>query len=288
MQSPKQWLLAVSLGLACATGTVASVDAAPSVRALRDQVESSMRVKGSLDIDAQGQVTAVRIDQEDKIPSGVAGFITSSVAGWTFEPTLRDGAPVAITTPMNLLVIGSRSADGSATVEIRRATFVEYDANDAAQIAWDGGSPPEFPTDKIARGTAGDVYLLMRVGRDGQVIDAVAEQVNLRVMVPAREVPQLRDVFARSAIRAAKGWKFRVPSAGPQADRPFWVVRFPVSYAPQRNAYGRWQPYLPGPRQRASWQLPEHIDVAPDVLGEGTYLVGDQTGPTLRTALGGT
>ncbi|MGX9190514.1 energy transducer TonB family protein [Stenotrophomonas sp. Ker107b] len=286
MKAAWQWVLA--LGVAAASVGVAPQDvrASPSMRALQGQVESSMRIKGSLDIGTDGRVVAVRLDRESAIPAGVVTFVKDAVARWEFEPTVRDGQSVAITTPMTLRLIGKTLDDGGSRVEIRHASFVEYDQNDPTIVARERGSVPTFPVRRVGREAAADVFLLIQVGRDGKVRNALAEQVNLRVLVPPREVASTRAAFADSATQAVRDWQFRVPTQGPRAARDTWVVRFPVRFAPpaDRNA-PRWEPYLPGPRNTAPWLAPETQSVAPDALDDGVYLAGEQTGPQLKTVL---
>ena len=282
-----QWVLALGVATVAVGLAAQDVHAAPSMRALQSQVESSMRIKGSLDIGADGRVAAVRLDRESAIPAGVVTFVKDSVEQWEFEPTVRDGQSVAITTPMTLRLIGKTLDDGSARVEIRHASFVEYDANDPTIVARERGSVPTFPTRRVGRDAAADVFLLIQVGRDGKVRNVLAEQVNLRVLVSPREIASARAAFADSATQAVRDWHFRVPTQGPRAARDTWVVRFPVRFSPpaDRNA-PRWEPYLPGPRSTAPWLAPEPQLVAPDALDDGVYLAGEETGPQLKTALG--
>lgn len=288
MSSSWRWMLVAGLGLAGVTGSPGRVEAAPSMRALQDQVESSMRIKGSLDIDADGRVVAVRLDQQDAIPAGVVSFVKESVAGWAFEPTLQDGKAVPITTPVSLRVVGKVQADGSARIEIRSASFMEYREDDLTRPARLSGSVPTYPVRTAGRGAAADVFLLIQVGRDGKVRNVAAEQVNLRVLVPPRQLDTVRNAFANSAIQAVRDWQFRIPTQGPLADRESWVVRLPVRYAehPRSRDVPALEPYLPSPRQRAAWQQPERETVAPDALSDGVYVAGDTRGPVLKTVLG--
>lgn len=288
MQSSLRWMLAFGLGVASVAGMAEGVVAAPSMRALQDQVESSMRIKGSLDIGADGRVVAVRLDQQDAIPAGVVGFVKESMAGWEFEPTLQEGKTVPITTPVSLRVVGKVQGDGSARIEIRSASFVDYREDDLTRPARLSGSVPTYPVRTAGRGVAADVFLLIQVGRDGKVRNVAAEQVNLRVLVPPRQLDTVRTAFANSAIQAVRDWQFRIPTQGPLADRETWVVRLPVRYAdqPPSGDVPAWEPYLPGPRQRAAWQQPERVTVAPDALGDGVYVAGDTRGPVLKTVLG--
>lgn len=288
MWSSLRWMLVAGMGLAGVTGSPERVEAAPSMRALQDQVESSMRIHGSLDIGADGHVVAVRLKDEQVIPAGVVGFVKESMAGWEFEPTLQEGKAVPITTPVSLRVVGKVQGDGSARIEIRSASFMDYREDDLTRPARLSGSVPTYPVRTAGRGAAADVFLLIQVGRDGKVRNVAAEQVNLRVLVPPRQLDTVRTAFANSAIQAVRDWQFRIPTQGPLADRETWVVRLPVRYADQSPSgdVPAWEPYLPGPRQRAAWQQPERVTVAPDALGDGVYVAGDTRGPVLKTVLG--
>src|SRR5690606_6196676 len=104
--------------------------------------------------------------------------------------------------------------------------------------------PPGYPGQALSIGVQGTVYLALRVGRSGRVEESMVEQVNLLAVASDRSMAYLRDLFAMSAIEAARRWTFRPPTRGESVDDDSWTVRVPVDYRlggqqPASTATGR-------------------------------------------------
>lgn len=101
------------------------------------------------------------------------------------------------------------------------------------------------------------------------------------------EMKRLHRLFAGSAIAVTKRWRFHYPTRGEEANAPFVSVRVPVDYILDGQAEeepGKWQAYVPGPRQHAPWLPPEQDTVSADALASwGVYPAG--RGPRLLTPL---
>ena len=69
----KAWIVTFVLSL-----LPLAASAAPKAEVLK-QVESSMLVKGTIDIDTDGGVSSLAIDQADKFPGGLVGFVQKQV-----------------------------------------------------------------------------------------------------------------------------------------------------------------------------------------------------------------
>jgi hypothetical protein len=152
--------------------------------------------------------------------------------------------------------------------------------------------PPRYPENAYRAGVSGTVYLILKVGRDGSVQDAVAEQVNLRVVAPEADMRTFRNIFAKSALSAARKWTFRPPTEGEYVAEPYWTIRVPVSYSFENHSkegdYGRWVSYVPGPRERAPWVTDkDRAGFSPDSLVEGGVYMASEKGPRLLTPLQG-
>ncbi|MCC4597545.1 energy transducer TonB [Xanthomonas campestris pv. phormiicola] len=261
--------------------------------AVRKQVESSLLVTGKIDIEADGAVSALAIDRQDKLPEGVIGFVRDSVKQWKFEPVLRDGKPVPARAPMTLRIVAKRRQGDSYQVEIRHASFASYDPKDPRAVTSLKMAPPSYPEAAYRVGAAGSAYLVLKVARDGSVADAAVEQVNLRIVGSEGEMKKLREIFAQSALAAARKWTFRPPTEGEGVSAPYWVVRVPVDYAlsnePNENSpssYGHWISYVPGPRARAPWDTGKDASgFSPDTLSAGGVYMVDNNGPRLLTPL---
>ncbi|WP_284568449.1 energy transducer TonB [Xanthomonas graminis] len=195
------------LALLAATAFATATGSGPG--AVRKQVESSLLVTGKIDIEPDGTVSALAIDHADKLPEGVLGFVRASVQRWTFEPALRDGKPVPARTPVTLRLVAKRQQGDRDQVEIRHASFAAYDPKDPRAVTSIRTPPPAYPEAAYRVGASGSAYLVLNVARDGSVADAAVEQVNLRIVASESEMQKLREIFARSALAAARKWRFR-------------------------------------------------------------------------------
>ncbi|EKU24266.1 hypothetical protein XTGART2_2962 [Xanthomonas translucens pv. graminis] len=213
----------------------------------------------------------------------------------TFEPALRDGKPVPARTPMTLRLVAKRQQGDRYQVEIRHASFAAYDPKDPRAVTSIRTPPPAYPEAAYRAGASGSAYLVLKVARDGSVADAAVEQVNLRIVASESEMQRLREIFARSALAAARKWRFRPPSEGKDVSAPYWAVRVPVNYSlrdqPNQGmdgSYGHWISYVPGPRARALWDTGEDASgFSPDALSAGGVYMVDNNGPRLLTPLQG-
>lgn len=293
------WLGGASIAgalLLSAPQLIAAAPAAGGIAAVRQQVESSMLVGGDIHIETDGSVSALQLRQEERLPEGVIKLVRDNVLQWRFEPVVVDGKPVRAIAPMNLRVIARKLEGGSYEVSLRGVSFQKYDAVDPHNVTSTAMTPPRYPEAALRAGATGSVYLLVKVGRDGKVEDAFAEQVNLTFLSRESEQRRFREVLAKSAVAAAKGWTFQVPTEGDSVSQPYWNVRVPISYAIGNSrdnkgaeTYGRWTSYVAGPRESAPWRTPDrNTDASPDTLAEGgVYMADSNTGPRLLTPLQG-
>lgn len=285
--------LAVALALGGSFGAAAPDAAAQTRAAVRQTAEGSMVLTGQINIGTEGQVEGFALDQREKVAGDLAGFVDRSVQTWRFEPIMRDGKPVHARTRVSIRLSAKSGPDGNDLVTLESASFGEYDRDSTEQVTSIKLQPPVFPTPAADMGGRGEVLLIVQVGRDGTVMDVIAEQVNLRVAGDARQMQKLRDLFARQSVNAARRWTFRVPTTGDSKDEPFWTVRVPVDfgYSDKELAfgYGQWRVYIPGPRAEASWRSAEQRakDVAGPLAAGGVYMADVNNGPRLLTKLGG-
>lgn len=278
------WLLAAALALAPLMAT------ASGPGAVRKQVESSMLVTGELVVDQQGSVVALQIDQPDKLPVGVLDFVRKQVSSWSFEPVLRDRKAAPARSRMSLLVVGKRVEGDSFSIGIKSAAFRGPPPGEGERVSEASMQPPRYPGPAAKAGATGTAYLVLKVGRNGRVAEAVVEQVNLEVVASERDMATLRKLFADSSLAAARKWKFTLPTAGRAAEEDFWTVRVPIEYKmhgiSQRDGYGIWNVYVPGPRATIPWAAEAQPGFSPDALAAGeTYIAG--AGPRLLTPLDG-
>lgn len=211
------------------------------------------------------------------------------VQGWEFEPVLRDGQPVAFTTPMTIRLVASQIGDGGYEIRIASTRFGEHDPEDRSRVRTLAMTPPRYPEQAYRAGVTGTVYLAVQVGRDGQVLDVAAEQVDLTSAGTERVMAQARELLARTSTQAARRWRFLAPEQGEAAQAQSWNLRVPVSFqlsdtGRREDKRGRWLPYIPGPRLFVPF-LRKDDDGFSTALQEGQIEMIGRPGPRLKTPL---
>ena len=284
-------MAAVSL---TAIPVVATAGSGSTHAAVRQRVESSMLVRGEVFIEVDGSVSALQLHREEVLPPAVAKLVRDAVLQWRFEPVMEGGHVVRARAPMSLRVVARKLEGDQYDVSLRGVNFYSYESGDPKRVSTIDMKPPHYPEQAFLAGASGNVYLLVKIGRDGKVEDAFAEQVNLTFLSNEADQRRFRDVFAKSAVAAARRWRFRVPSEGEAAAQSSWNVRVPVDYslgdAVRRDddGYGRWVSYVPGPRERAPWRdETQEAGFSLDTLADGGIYMADDRGPHLLTPLQG-
>ncbi|WP_156170544.1 protein tonB [Luteimonas sp. FCS-9] len=244
---------------------------AQTARQMRSEVEASMLVTGTVDIERDGRVSAHAIDQEDKLPPQVVSLVRRFVPEMRFEPLLVDGAPALARAKMSLRLVATPAGEGQMTIAIRSAHFGdETSTNDPGRVRSTKLRPPRYPSNVAAIGGKGTVYLLVQVAPDGSVRDAVAEQVNLTALGSARQMASIREALTNASLGVAKGWRFEPPADGTVPDSGYWIVRVPIDFSfGERERYGQWTGYHPGPRSKPAWAQPDPPSFSPDTLMAG-------------------
>lgn len=232
-----------------------AVSAGNGPGAVRKQIESALYVTGTIDITPAGDVVAHALDQPEKLPKGIIEMAARLLPQWKFEPiSLQDKA--ISRSKMNLLFVGKKLDDGKYSVELRSATFSGDSPETSVGLAPKGRRLPDYPVGFANAGISGTVFLIVKIGRDGKVIDVNASHVNLRVIGSESDMEEWRDIFARNSIAAAKRWRFITPTSGPDAGKPYWFGTLPFDYSikgQEQPAYGKWQTYVAGPKALIPW-----------------------------------
>ncbi len=266
-----------------------------SITEVRGRVERSMLVSGELLLSEEGTVVSIRLDKEEALPVAITDYLRATMLPWRFEPVREQARPVRAKVPVSLRVVAKQRDDDSFEVSLRGVNFIGSGKDDPRYLACTSTTPPRYPREAIDAGVGGSVYLRLRVGRDGKVTQAFAEQVNLKFVSREREQQKFRQLFAESAIEQALKWSYRTPTEGELADRPYWDVWLPVDYSfsdrrgTPVDSYGRWQVYVAGPIQRAPWaESATQTWFSLDALDDGrVYMADGNSGPQLLTPLQG-
>jgi hypothetical protein len=285
----------ILLAYAC-LALFASVALAAGPAGVRKRAESSTLVTGNIHIERDGSVGGHSLDRPEQLHPQVVRLINQAAPHWRFEPVVVDGQPVRARAKMSVRVILNKQGENEQgedqyRLRIGSASFGDpHGVKGETVTAADMKSPPTYPKSAWQAGIQGTVYLVLKIDREGKVVDAIDEQVNLTVLGSDQQMTQGRVVLARAARAAAKRWRYDVPVRGPQAGQEFWSVRVPVAFAlcddvgPCRTEpeYGGWQTYIPGPKNRVPWITEEESRAGSDALVAGeVHPVG--SGPKLLT-----
>jgi TonB family protein len=277
----KRWLI----GLFCVLLSSAALAAGPA--AVRKRVQASMLLTGTIVVAPDGSVSSYAIDKPEKLPPMVTGLIAESIPKWKFEPTLLDGKPVAAKAKMSVRFVAKPLGDDKYSVGISGTEFGQNVPGES--ITYKNRVAPTYPPQAANSRISGTVYLLLRVGRQGQVQEAVAEQVNLVVVDSDEELERGRKMLANSALAAARKWTFNLPTSGAHMNDEYWVARVPIAYdlmsGPLRDDdYGKWQPYVPGPKQPVPWMDDQRLlSGSADALPDGGLQPLEEDGLRLIT-----
>lgn len=248
----------------------------PAARVL-DQAVNTLAVRGSIEIDVNGNVQRYTLEHPEAYSTAVREMLERIVPRWTFRPVLVDGAPVAARSAMYLRLQADPIGDGQFRIVVAGATFGnDGNAGPGTHVAVDVRSMPRpiYPKDEIRAQVGAQVLVVVRVGRDGRVEDAIAEQTNLAQLGTSRAMARWRRDFEAAAIASLKRWTFTIPTKGADADAPYWSVRIPIAYTAGNvpaGTPGKWNSYVPGPRRAIPWATDEEqaladtgLDALPD------------------------
>jgi TonB family protein len=256
------------------------------------QVESSMLVTGTIETHADGTVSSTTIDKPEKLPAVIVDFVQKQAAAWAFEPLVVDGKARPTRSPMSVRVVAKRLDDENYSIGIRNANFGGTTPNEGEALTGVKLTPPSYPQSVAMRGASGIVYVVVKVGKDGHVSDAIVEQVNLKTIGHESEMASWRTSLSAAALQATRKWTFATPTKGELADDEFWSARVPVAFHMNKRfdaTYGKWELYIPGVRQTIPWSDEDRPGFSPDGLADGgVYTLGKDDGPKLLTPLGGT
>lgn len=249
------------------------------------EAEAGIQVAGTILVGPEGKPLEYKLQGAAGLPAEVRRYLDFHIPRWQFDPPVVDGRPVALRNRMGIYLVARPSADGGMRIGMQSASFAPVEGSAGNEVTGARMHPPPYPEAATEIGVEATVYLALRVGRDGRVLEAAEEQVNLHFLAE-RDADKWRDIFARSALAAARSWKFRTPDRGPEAGQESWLVRVPVVYSfDQRKRYGEWQAYMPGPRRAIPWLPQEEWDRPLEGLAAGSVnTIGHKGGVVLIPA----
>jgi TonB family protein len=246
--------LLLSLLLGASAPSVAGVPAAQL-----EKVVSSLPASGTIEVDPQGRVAGYAIKDAAAYDPSVIALLGRDIPRWTFKPVLIDGVARQARFDMYLRLEARPLGGERYAVEIASAAFGASETAAAnTEVSAKRLRPlPEYPPREFRDGVGGQVLLVFRIGRSGDVADVVVEQTNLKAVAGDGAMQQWREDFENAALTAARRWKFTPPTAGREAGAENFYARIPIAYIPMgakaKTAVGQWESYVPGPRHRLPW-----------------------------------
>ncbi len=263
------WLLAGAVG----TATAATAEQ------VRKTAEASMLVTGTVEVNPDGSLHGYALDQPEKLPPVVVDAVNKAIHAWEFK--LSGPTTEVVKTKMSLRVVAKPVGDGQFSVAVQGSSFGDKGQR-SDQVYFRDRAPPVYPQLAISARVSGTAYLVLRIGRDGTVQEAIAEQVNLDQYDLESAMERYRKWLADASLRAARHWTFNIPTSGAEANDPYWVVRVPVNFSlfpggvmPRKPSYGKWEAYIPGPRQTPTWIGKALASESPDAVADGDVGSGD-------------
>lgn len=276
------------LGSALAAGNAWGGATAESVR---KSAEASMLVTGTVEINPDGSLHGFSLDQPEKLPAPVVDVIGKNIPRWSFK--LSAATTEVVKSKMSLRILAKPMGDGKYSINLAGASFGDDNNQSDEFVRFKSRQQPHYPRPAVDARVSGTVYLLLRIGRDGTVQEAIAEQVNLDQYGTNKEMIEFRKVLASASLAAAKDWTYNLPSRGQAINDPYWVVRVPVNFhlneagkPIKEHVYGAWDAYIPGPRQSAPWVSQTLLSEAPDAMSDNGLHTGNAS-LQLMTPLGG-
>jgi hypothetical protein len=258
-----------------------------TVSAARKQVELSMLVGGSVDIDAEGRVEHYALDQPEKLPPIIVQLVSSTLTAWKFVPELAEGKPAAVHATMSLRFVAKPKGDGNYNINIRSASF--FDNRNQQSRAAVVSQPPTATLRDVLKlaGATGEAYVAVKIGPDGKFVDGVVQQVNLTMVGTNDQMRRARRFLGQGALDFARHCGYSVPAKEQAAGKEYWtgVLPFRFAYDDQSlEEYGQWHAYVPGPRAEIPWQDPIRANMGVDAVQNGAPTL-DDSGPRLLTPL---
>ena len=289
----KHWAVAIAAGFLLLAPGVRSATVADG--RLIEKAEMSMLVSGVIDMRADGSVEHYSLDHPEKLSPAVTQMIGTEVLQWRFEPVLVDGKPVAARTNMSLRIVAKPVDEQNFNVRIQSASFYggSGDKRGLVSVQKKTSLMPMIDAMASTGVDAADLYLALKIGKDGKVMDAIVEQVNLYAIGSERDMALVRNTLGKSAVRTVRQWRFAVPAQEP-GDEPYSTGTLPFTFwtsgdnnspPPDLQGNGEWRTYIPGPCTPIPWRSYDSMGrCASDAAPEGVLTL-DNSGPKLLTPL---
>ena len=263
-----------------------------SAHAVAKRAEASMMVVGTVTVAPDGSVSGYQLEDAAALPPAVNALLQQAIPSWQFDPISLNGKPVSVKSSMSLRVVLHSLGDKRYRLYLAGASFsadgkpMKYGTSKRMQ--------PRYPLQAIRERVSGTVYLALKIDPQGHVVDAMVEQVNLRLAGNDNEMERYRRMLANPALKAARTWVLDPQSLDGSTADHYAIV--PVNYrlddspgGPSTlHGPGHWDLYIPGPRHVVPWfDAVRMVAGSGDALPDGGVYLFNPAGLHLRSKLGG-
>lgn len=213
--------LAVAFGLAAIAPVHAGEPTAPSPQAQAPVY--MLFTEGDLFLAPDGTVSDIKLQAGKGLTAEVSALVEKRVRAWRFEPILVDGKPVAAKTRLRLDLRAEPVAAGYR-LRVNGMGF-GTPVRDSSRM-----QPPEYPAEARQAGLEARVTLVVTLDAAGNVADAAIGSTSLSVRGSPRVLSRWAALFEKTALAAARKWKFQLTEevGGHAVERT--VMRVPVDY----------------------------------------------------------
>lgn len=281
-----------------AAACVATPGFADDQKPARMEEVLTMRVEGTIAVDATGKVIAHEV--KTGIPPRLRELIDNTVPAWRFFPPMVDGAPSAAKTDMRITLLGRKDGDGYE-VSIDNVLFSKTDprgwragkestqessarTGDDATLSLARKRPlPVYPPFNVN----GMVTVLLNIAPDGEVIDAVPMQCSLyQASGSDFELARACKAMSDNAATAIKRWTVAIDTHGkPLPTKPLSAT-LPVQFIGMQGGNlvtkasqpGHWRVESRTPYRVPEWARGERFAQrmgTSDAVGSGDLMSSD-------------
>ena len=238
------------------------------------QIESSLLVTGTVDVDASGRVLGYAVDEPEKLPQAILSMTARIAPQWRFEAA--EGVPTQ-RLAMRLMFVSKKLDDTRYEITLRSGNFEKSGLGPASHLRVDPDHfvAPRYPALWEQAGVTGQIFVALRIDRDGRPPDFAVTRINMRAITSQPKLQRLRTAAAKSVLAEAPNWRFLLPVEELATDKQSWTGTLPISYwfEGQEPRYGTWMPYVAGPYTPAPWaeEDAKSADQSQEALPSGAF-----------------
>lgn len=234
----KTSLAALLLGCAIAGQAIAVEAPVPDSRPPNASYQLS--AGGELFLAPDGTVADVKLKRDRGLTPEIAALVEKRVRSWRFEPVLVDGKAVMAKTRLNLSLRAEPVA-GGYRLRVQGLGFGNPVHTNRMQ-------PPEYPMAARRAGVEAQVVVIATLDADGNVADVEVGRTSLSMKGSPKALARWASVFEKTALAAAKQWKFQPSEVVDGRTVARTSVSVPIDYQMRYdNMPGGWHQLIPVP-----------------------------------------